>query len=218
MSKRVVFLLTVCAIALQIKADDHEGKDAVALLEILETTRSFVADFDQLVIDSRGLELENLAGEVSFKRPNRFKWHVQTPFEQLTVFKDYRIFLYEPDLDQLTIQQIDDQSGPNLALILASSGEDLLNNFFTQEEFHGNETRRFVLSPNSKDALYTSVKLLFSGNNLIGVSIFDHQGQEVRMGFYNVKVNPVLESANFEIEVPEGTDIVGDVGKSDSAY
>ena len=38
------------------------------------------------------------------------------------------------------------------------------------------------------------------------------------MGFYNVKVNPVLESANFEIEVPEGTDIVGDVGKSDPAY
>ena len=62
----MVFLLTVCTIALQVKAHDHEGKDAVALLEILETTRSFVADFDQLVIDSRGLELENLAGEVSF--------------------------------------------------------------------------------------------------------------------------------------------------------
>ncbi|MCH2352487.1 MAG: outer membrane lipoprotein chaperone LolA [Pseudomonadales bacterium] len=218
MSKRALFFLTICAIALQVKAGDHEGQDAIALLEILETTRSFVADFDQLVIDSRGLELENLAGEVSFKRPNRFKWHVKTPFEQLTVFKGDHIFLYEPDLDQLTIQQIDDQSCPNLALILASSGEELLNNFFTQEEFHGNETRRFVLSPKSKDALYTSVKLLFSGNNLIGVSIFDHQGQEVRMGFSNVKVNPVLESANFEIEVPEGTDIVGDVGKSDSAY
>ena len=213
-----MYLLAICAVALLVKADDYVKKDATALLEILESTRSFVANFDQLVIDARGAELESLTGEISFKRPGLFKWHVQTPFEQLTIYKDERIFLYEPDLAQLTIQQIDDHGGPNLALILASGDRDLLEEFRTQEEHSGEKSRRFVLSPKSKEALYTSVLLTFEGEKLTGVSIFDHQGQEVRIGFYNVQINPVLELVNFDIKVPDGTDIVGDVGKPDPAH
>lgn len=217
MFNKQIYSLFLCALYFSSHPSDHLDVDGFALSKILERTQSFSADFSQSVVDSRGVVLENIKGKTSFKKPNLFKWNVQEPYEQSTVLKEEYVYIFEPELAQLTIQKLDDQGGPNLALLLSSGGTVLLDDFIIREEESYDRERRFVLTPKTDDVLFTSVVMNFSDSELKETSILDHQGHETRIVFYNVEINSVLESSDFDLEVPEGTDVIGDVSERDPA-
>ena len=78
----------------------------------LDELHSYRADFHQTVMDAEGRMVEEARGELSFRRPGRFRWDYQHPYEQLIVADGERIWIYDPDLEQVTVRPAADVRSP----------------------------------------------------------------------------------------------------------
>jgi outer membrane lipoprotein-sorting protein len=67
---------------------------------------------------------------------------------------------------------------------------------------------RFVLNPISADALFSRMEMVFHGEMLSAMSIFDHTGQQTLIRFADYLTQQVIQSSVFELEFPPGTDFV----------
>jgi outer membrane lipoprotein carrier protein len=52
------------------------------------------------------------------------------------------------------------------------------------------------------------VQLVFSGNVLTEIELFDQLGQRTRVNLSQIKTNPKLSEALFKFKAPKGVDVV----------
>ncbi|HQY53918.1 MAG TPA: outer membrane lipoprotein chaperone LolA, partial [Dokdonella sp.] len=62
------------------------------------------AHFEQSVIGARGNRGEASTGTLALKAPRQFRWHTTAPFEQLIVADGNRVWIYDPDLEQVSVR------------------------------------------------------------------------------------------------------------------
>ena len=216
-------LLRACLTALLLihglggSAADQDVAATRSLTELLGRITTFTASFEQETTDTRGYVLETQKGTMGLEKPGRFRWQIDSPFPQLVVARSGTVYLYDPDLEQLTIQAVDDSTGPNPALLLTESNTQVLERFEISRGRSQGSRQDFVLRPRDEEALFSQIRLTFANQELSEIAIVDHLEQITQIAFENVVVNRVLESGYFEVEVPEGTDVIGDVPDRDSA-
>src|SRR5690606_35806332 len=90
--------------------------DEQSLLELqrlLSQTRSLQGDFEQVTRDQDGQIVEENTGTFAIKRPGLLRWHIEEPFEQLLVSDGENLWVYDPDLEQVTISTVDEQMQQN---------------------------------------------------------------------------------------------------------
>ncbi|MDX1654714.1 MAG: outer membrane lipoprotein chaperone LolA, partial [Candidatus Competibacteraceae bacterium] len=73
--------------------------------------QSLSGDFVQQVFDADGRLLETSEGRMWMQRPERFRWDYRTPFPQLVVADGERIWLYDQELEQVTVKPMDTAMG-----------------------------------------------------------------------------------------------------------
>ena len=79
--------------------------DSIARVDAyLATLSTLTADFVQVVQDKQGQVTERAAGTLSISRPNRFRWDYQQPYVQTIVADGKKLWLYDPDLEQVTVR------------------------------------------------------------------------------------------------------------------
>ena len=62
------------------------------------------AHFEQRVFDTKGAERERSAGTVQLLAPRQFRWEYRTPSPQLILADGRQIWIYDPDLEQVTVR------------------------------------------------------------------------------------------------------------------
>ena len=215
------FRTATSAIALVAVAAAAAGADdSAALEELLEPMAKYAAEFEQVVIGARGQTLQTVTGTMHLHRPGRFRWEVADPYPQLVMTDGVSLYIFDPDLEQVTVAPLAESMQGSPARLLTESVDDVDTFFTVLEEAtaDGAEGRRvFLLTPIDDASLFRQIRLKFDAKLLTGIDIIDHLDQATRITFTNPRIDPVLESGLFEFVVPEGTDVIGDVPSRDSS-
>ncbi|NLG75186.1 MAG: outer membrane lipoprotein chaperone LolA [Xanthomonadaceae bacterium] len=195
-------------------ADLEAGRERVE--SYLNGLQGLQAEFQQVLTDRSGRAIDEASGVLAISRPNRFRWDYREPYEQVIVADGSRIWLYDTDLEQVTVRKLDDTLSATPAMLL--SGEANLDENFTVTGVEDDATVQWVeMEPKRSDTDFRSVRLGFEGTTLKHMQLADKLGQTTRLTFTNVEHNPVLDPSRFTFTVPPGVDVIGDPAQSASA-
>lgn len=168
------------------------------------------ADFEQQVTDGNNRPLQSSQGHMWIKRPGRFRWDYETPYRQQLVADGERLWSYDEDLEQVTVQKAGDVLTSTPAMLL--SGEEPLENVFNIEEVNpGGGEQHVLLVPKSDDSNVTRIHLFFSGKTLDRIKAEDNFGNTTTFSFTAFERNPPLDKTVFIFTPPAGADVVGDI-------
>ncbi|HSH48986.1 MAG TPA: outer membrane lipoprotein chaperone LolA [Halomonas sp.] len=184
-------------------------KGADRLTHLLKPLTTYVADFDQQILDGSGQRLQSASGRMWLARPGRFRWEVDAPYSQIVVSDGEQVILFDPDLEQATVQQLDERVTYTPALLLSGRADALTENYTVSSSQRGT-AETFTLTPRSADTLFETLQLTFYGEQLGGLQMTDSTGQRTAIEFDSVEQNGRIDDARFHIELPEGTDIIRD--------
>jgi outer membrane lipoprotein carrier protein len=176
--------------------------------------RSLDGRFAQQVFDANGTATDRSEGRISLKAPRQFRWEYQQPYPQLIVADGDHLWLYDPDLEQVTVrvQSYEEQSSPLAALI--DPGE-LDRQFVVSEGGQANGLTWVDLKARKPDdSAVQAAKLGFSANGLATMVFEDQLGQRTEVRFSQWKRNGALPADLFRFTPPEGVDVVGEIRDS----
>ncbi len=180
----------------------------------VRTVKAARADFTQVVTaPAKGAQaprVKTSTGTFEFSRPSQFKFVYKKPFEQTIVADGQTLWLYDVDLNQVTSRkQAQVLNATPAALIATASDLKALQANFTLANAPDKDGQQWVLAtPKSKDGQVQNVRIGFKNGVLETLEILDSFGQNSRMGFSGLQVNPVLDSSTFVFKPPVGADVV----------
>ena len=202
---RMLLLAVVALLTIPAQADDAAA--VARLTNLLNQAQTLTARFSQLTLDGSGTQLQETAGELSLKRPGLFRWHTDAPQEQLLVSNGQKVWLFDPDLNQVTIQTLDQRLTHTPALLLSGDVSQIRENFEIDYK-EGGSVVDFILKPKAKDSLFDSLRLSFRNRVLNDMQLIDSIGQRTNILFLNVKMNEPVDDGQFTFDIPEGADVI----------
>ena len=195
-------LLTVCTATAQAAGTD-------ALRAYLRDTQTVRARFAQVVVDKNLKRISEATGTMQLQRPGRFRWEYAKPYEQLIVGDGARIWIYDKDLNQVTMRKLDRALGSTPAALLAGSNE--IEKAFTLTDIGPQEGLEWVeATPRSKDSTFERVRMGFGKEGLEAMELRDAFGQTTRMKFGSIERNPKLSPDVFRFTPPKGADVIAE--------
>ncbi len=204
---RLVRLLLLSALTLVLLPAQADERSIQRLTQLLNQAQTLTARFSQLTLDGSGTQLQESAGELALKRPGLFRWHTDEPMEQLLVSNGQKVWLYDPDLQQVTIQTLDQRLTHTPALLLSGDVSKIGENFeITHKEAGG--VVDFILKPKAKDTLFDNLRLSFRNGVINDMQLIDSVGQRTNILFFGVKMNEKIDAAQFVFKVPAGADVI----------
>ncbi|MGK9067301.1 outer membrane lipoprotein chaperone LolA [Stutzerimonas chloritidismutans] len=177
------------------------------LTELLQKAETLTGRFSQLSLDGSGTQLQETSGEMALKRPGQFRWHTDEPMEQLLVSDGKKVWLYDPDLEQVTIQTLDQRLTHTPALLLSGDVSAISENFDVSHKEAGGVVD-FTLTPKAKDTLFDNLRLSFRDGVINDMQLVDGVGQRTNILFQGVELNAPIKADQFKFEIPEGTDVI----------
>ncbi|WP_106419871.1 outer membrane lipoprotein chaperone LolA [Salinicola tamaricis] len=195
------------ALLLATQAAHADPASVDRLTRLLEPLKTYSADFDQQILDASGSSLQDTSGHMWLSRPGHFRWEVNEPYRQIVVSNGQEVTLYDPDLEQATIQPLDDRVTHTPALLLSGSASELAQNYEVTGQQQGTgET--FTLKPKANDTLFEQLKLTFYSEKLGMLQMTDSTGQRTAIKFDNAEVNGSIDPAKFRFQIPAGADVI----------
>ena len=199
-------LLTLVPV-LGIAASNDDGMKRVE--RFLSGMQSLRAQFHQTLSDSKGKVSSESNGTLAISRPSRFRWDYTDPYKQLIVSDGTRIWLYDTDLEQVTVRRLDNSISATPAMLLSGSG-NLADNFTVTQTAQDGATQWVQLEPRRNDTDFKWVRLGFAGDDLKYMQLGDKLGQKTLLDFNRFERNPKLDAALFTFKVPPGADVIGE--------
>lgn len=194
---------------------DADADAAGRLRVLLDGMQSYAANFEQVVVGADGDALQTVVGAMHVQRPGRFRWEATSPQPQLIVTQGADLYVFDQDLEQVTVQPVDELLGDSPARLLVSDGAQLEALFAVRQEAVPDaaaDAESFVLAPKDANSLFRTIRLEFAAGLLSRLDIADHLQQVTRVVFRNARLNPDLPPGLFRFEIPEGVDVVGQPG------
>jgi len=184
--------------------------DAVARVDAyLASLKTLSADFAQVVRNRDGQVVDRASGTLSLSRPDRFRWDYRQPYLQTIVADGERLWLYDSDLEQVTVRALEAGLGSTPAMLLSGSGKvgDAFTALALEREGDWTWAR---LRPKQEASDFDRVGLAFDARGeLAAMELRDKLGQATVIEFGNVRRNPALDAALFRFEPPPGADVIG---------
>ena len=185
------------------------NKDANKLASILADTLTYQAEFKQSVYRENSDQADVTTGRFLIQRPNHFRWQTSEPFEQAIIADGDHLWTYDPELEQVTIQNQQSVLADSPLLLLTSSVESLVEAFDIIEI--NNKDRQdqqlFALSP-KKNSLFESVHILIEDKKIKEFFLVDTLGGRTGVEFKNIALNQKVDVKEFIFVPPEGIDII----------
>ncbi|MGH8496424.1 MAG: outer membrane lipoprotein chaperone LolA, partial [Gammaproteobacteria bacterium] len=198
-------LTAVAAMASDISPETGMAR-VQAFLDEVDTLR---AHFRQTVEDAEGRLVQSSSGVLTIARPDRFRWDYAEPYEQLVLADGERLWLYDADLEQVTVRELDASLASTPAMLLSGGGR--VSDAFRAGEVlaPGGEALSVELVPLDENSDFQSVTVHFEGEKLVRMTLEDALGQSTRIAFSDIERNVPLGDATFAFEPPEGVDVIG---------
>lgn len=180
------------------------------LKEFIAATRSAQADFTQVVLDQNGKRIQSASGTMQFVRPGKFRWTYQKPYEQLIVGDGAKFWLYDADLNQVTVRKLDAALGSSPAALLSGSNE-IERGFVLKESGTQDGLDWLQATPKAQDSSFSGILMAFNAQSeLVVMELNDQFGHKTVLRFSGLKRNPQLSPSLFKFVPPKGTDVLSE--------
>lgn len=180
-----------------------------ALHKFIAATASARGEFAQKVYDGKHRLTQEASGTLAFERPGRFRWTYVKPYPQLIVGDGSRVWIYDQDLNQVTVKKLDRALGSTPAALLA--GDNEIERAFKLRDQGEKEGLEWVeAQPREKESNFESIRMGFDAKGLRVMELTDAFGQTTVLKFSDLQRNPKLNADLFDFVPPKGADVIGD--------
>lgn len=181
--------------------------DAVADLQrFVREVRTARADFSQTVTSPDGSRQKTSSGRFAFARPDRFRFVYLKPFEQTIVGDGRKVWIHDPDLNQVSSRPFDQAIGATPAALLA--GGDLERDFTLLAQPPADGLDWVEARPRAEGGTFQSLRVGFESGTLAALEILDSFGQRSMLRFARLEANVDLPADEFRFKVPAGADVI----------
>lgn len=191
--------------------DENTGADVAAadLARQLAPLNNFTAQFQQTLYSADDYPLQKTDGEMEVARPGKMRWISNPPMEQWVLANGETLWVYDPDLEQVTIKPFLEDIHDTPAMLFIGGLERIGDNYRVVLQRADDDTT-YILTPRDENSLYSKVALSFHGSLPSAIVLWDRMGQRTNVTLTRVESNRTVDPRRFEFVVPEGTDIFRD--------
>lgn len=200
----VIFCLFIC-FPLSLSAQQTPLE---TLISTLGETSSIQADVEQLILSQDGREIQALQAELVMQKPDKLNWHVIEPYEEIMVSDGESLWYYEPDLEQVSIQDFPDDVENNPILLLNDDLQAIENAYEVSMGYVDEEVTQYILLPLTASSSYERFSMTFSGPDLVQMQFESSVGQLTSFSFTNIINNAAIEPTAFTFAIPADIEII----------
>lgn len=201
------------SLSLMMAAPAQAGKALDRLNAFLSSTGAIQARFVQTVKGETFSQPKESRGTFLMQRPGKFRWDYTTPYKQLILADGKRLWIYDPDLDQVVVKPLEAALGDTPALLLSGKGlgkEGVEREFTITESLKTRDGLYWVtLLPRKEDSSFQEVQLGFGEKYLHRMELVDGFGQQTTLDFQGMQSNVEVPDGSFTFKPPKGVDIIG---------
>jgi outer membrane lipoprotein carrier protein len=169
---------------------------------------SLKADFTQSLFTADSKTPQVSSGTLLIKRPGRFRWEYEQPALQLVVCDGGRIWMYDEDLEQVTVRPVDETLRGTPAMLL--SGQATLDDTFEiLKSYSDGELDWVDLKPRDGSPEFVSLSIALRQGILQRMELTDSLGQVTQVELDDIKVDAEVADDLFVFEPPPGVDVIG---------
>lgn len=163
---------------------------------------TFEAQFNQKVTDKTDELLQESTGVLKLMQPNRLYWEAFEPSENILIADGKTLWHVDPFVEQVIARDQQQAVANNPIVLLSNPGSE-----FWQEFTISQTQQSFTIVANDPDAQIDKLVLVFNGDILSSLQLYDRQQQLSNLTFIDIKQNQTLEPSDFIFILPEGFDL-----------
>ncbi|MBV8209365.1 MAG: outer membrane lipoprotein chaperone LolA [Burkholderiaceae bacterium] len=196
----LALLLTVASLAA--RADSLEQ-----LRQFVAQTGSARGDFSQTTEAAGKQASQTSRGSFEFSRPGRFRWVYAEPYQQTIVSDGSSLYVYDPELNQVTVKKLKGAIPASPASILFGSN-DLERDFQVTSDGEQDGVDWIAAKPRSQDSSFERIRIGFQGALPVRMELVDSFGHVTQLRFSGLQRNPRIDPSRFRFEPPKGADVL----------
>ena len=206
--RRALILVTLGVLYLSPGLVAEEAiQSRVFLEQFLREVSTFQAKFEQQLFDEYGDLLETASGMVAISKPGKFRWEYQQPYGQLIVTDGTTLWVYDVDLEQVSINPFSHGAAGSPAELLV--GEvDLDQHYLVTESIGGDGIAWISLTPRNQDTQYKAIEIGFNDNALHAMKLRDNLNQLTDIRFSDIERDGDIGEERFHFVLPPGVDVL----------
>ena len=202
-------LLALVLLASSLLAHPAQASSIDRFKAYLRTTQSMRAAFEQKVYDRSRKLMQESSGSFVFLRPGRFRWVYQKPSEQLIVGDGQRVWIYDRELNQVTVRKLTKALGSTPAALLAGSS-DIDTSFDLSDAGERDGLEWLEAKPKDREAGFERIRIGLSTSGVQAMELMDNFGQTTSLTFSSIVRNPQVDPGLFRFQPPKGADVLGE--------
>lgn len=176
---------------------------------------SLRGNFSQTVYDAHGNVNGSSHGTLALQAPRLFRWQVTEPYQQLIVADGKKVWVYEPDLQQVTVRDQGTEEAHSPLTVLTDLSQ--LDSEFKATDAGTRDGLEWLrLVSRSKDPQFEYADIGFDASGPRRMIFKDTLGNRTEIAFSGWERNPGLPSSTFTFVPPKGTDVVGEASAASS--
>lgn len=209
--KRRIFsasLGVLYVLALGVIASTAHAAALDRLDQFMTSITTATGEFEQQIYNRDRKLVQESRGSLAFSRPGKFRWTYTKPYPQLIVGDGTRVWIYDEDLNQVTVRKLDQALGATPAALLAGAN-DALRAFELHDQGAKDGLEWVEAVPREKEANFERIRMGFGPSGLARMELVDTLGQTTLLRFTALQRNPRIDPALFHFTPPKGADVIG---------
>jgi len=171
------------------------------------SVQTYTAQFRQVVLDEGLNPIDESSGTMQIARPGRFRWDYEPPNEQRIVSDGNKVWLYDIELEQITVRLQEKSLGRTPATLLAGSG-DIDSSYEVRDLGPAGVLVWVGITPRDSDSGFDDMRIGFEGDQLRIIELVDGLGQTTRMTLTGGVENEPVDDSRFVLVPPQGVDVI----------
>ncbi len=174
----------------------------------LQNLDNLTAEFKQTLRDEDKQIVQQSRGTLALQRPGKFAWIYIDPFEQQIIADGSELWVYDVELDQVTVKPMDESLSSAPIMLLMKQSD-------VGEQFRVSEVgqRKFLywveLESQAPDLEFTHIYIGLEDGNVRAMEMRDRFGQSTQIVFENLRTGVIHDPRTFRFEPPPGVDVYG---------
>lgn len=204
---RVGILVVVAMLALS--ATLAQAESATERLDkFMKKAKTVEATFTQEVVSEQGKITQTAYGKFYLKRPGKFRWEYESPNPQLIIGDGKKLWVYDKDLEQVTVKPMKKALGSSPAALLMRN-QNLHNEFVVLERSPREGMLWVDLRPKKKNGDFKRILIGLDDVGVQAMDLYDNFGQITMIRFQQSSYNKPLKDSLFKFTPPPGADVIG---------
>ncbi|MGN2251771.1 outer membrane lipoprotein chaperone LolA [Frateuria sp. GZRe12] len=210
MNRLAVILLASLVLSLASLVHAATGPARQRLDAFATDLHSLKGHFTQTLADASGQGAKTSSGTLALQAPRQFRWDTLEPYKQTIVADGSRVWLYDPELEQVTVrvQSTEEAHSP---LTVITDLKQLDKDFSVAERGERDGLVWLRLSSRAKDPQFDYADLGFDAQGLKRMMFRDQLGAVTDIRFSDWQRNVDLPPSTFNFTPPPGADVIGDL-------